>query len=356
VGAISAGTQFAISGTVAFSNSNNVSFGMSNSSVVTALAGFGLSAGTSSATATGLTFATTPGGVTFGLSDGTLTAVAPMAAATGVALSAGTQLATSGTVAFSNSNNVSFGMSGSSAVTASAAFKISAGTTSQFLSAVTFSNSNGVSFGLDGSTITASIGTSAQAATVFAFSQDADFVTKFSIAQAALSFQKLSLPLNLSATQLVFLAAISGDVLSSGALTVSHAVYTMSGSTASLVSSASRSLSWAPGAATTTASIYGGVSGTRYRTMSVSYAMTPGDYLFAWAFSTANGALVQAFGRAGLNIVGSFDGVETTQFLPGTSVSSVHTFPSSIVATDTGYARTGFSALLQPGAILFGTH
>lgn len=270
------------------------------------------------------------------------------------AISAGTELASTGTVVFSNSNNVSFGMSGSSVVTAVAAVNVSAGTTSQNLSAVTFGDANGVSFGLVGSTVTASVAAGAAAGTVFAFSQDADFVTNFPVSQAAASFQKLSLPMNLSATQLAIMAAVSATA--SGALTVSHAVYTMSGTLASLASSASRALSWAAGTATTASSVYGGASGTRYRTLPVDYAMTPGDYLFAWALSTENAASVRVFGRAGLNVVGTFDGVELTQFLPGTSVGTVSALPVSLAATDTGYARTGFSALLQPGAILFGTH
>jgi len=83
--------------------------------------------------------------------------------------------------------------------------------------------------------------------------------------------------------------------------------------------------------------------------------MTAGDYLFAWSFSTANGATVDVFGRAGLNIVGTYDGLETTAFLNGSSVAAVGGFPATIGATDTGYARTGFSAMLQPGIILFGS-
>lgn len=270
------------------------------------------------------------------------------------AISAGTQLASSGTVVFSNSNNVSFGMSNSSVVTAVALVNVSAGTTSNGLSAIVFNDANGVSFGLNGSTLTASVSPAAATGSVFAFSQDADFVTNFPASQAAVSFQKLSLALDLSATQLAILAAVSATT--SGAVTVSHAVYTMSGTAASLASSASRAFSWVAGTATTASSLYGGVSGTRYRTVPVDYAMTPGDYLFGWAISTANGESVNVFGRAGLNVVGTFDGVEVTQFLPGTSVSSVHALPVSLAATDTGYARTGFSALLQPGAILFGTH
>jgi hypothetical protein len=83
--------------------------------------------------------------------------------------------------------------------------------------------------------------------------------------------------------------------------------------------------------------------------------MTPGDYLFGWLMSTENGVVVNAFGRAAMNLVGSFDGIETAYFLPGVSVSTLGAFPASIPATASGYVRTGFSALRQPGAILIGT-
>lgn len=131
-----------------------------------------------------------------------------------VAMAAGTQTATSGTVNFANSNGITFGMSGSSQITAShngitsqsvqtqasgniagtgftsttttgtavqgtlstdglslaipayvtaatggglTNINVSAGTTSNNLSNIVFSNSNGVTFGLDGSTVTASV-------------------------------------------------------------------------------------------------------------------------------------------------------------------------------------------------------
>lgn len=294
--ALSAGTQQATSGTVQLANSNGLTFGMSNSSIVTA---------------------------------------------------------SYSTAVFSNSNNVSFGTNVST-VTASAFINVSAGTTSNNLTAITLSNSNGISFGLNNGTLTASI--SGVVGTITAFSQDADFVTNFPAAQAVLSLQKLSIPLNLLATQLVMLAALSGHSASSGALTISHAIYTLVGGTANLASSAFRVVSFTSGGDTAATSQYAGASGTRYRSVSVSYAMTPGDYLFGWWVSTENGVTANLFGRAGLNIVGEFDAVETNYFLNGSSVSSVAAFPATIAATNTNYARTGLSAMLQPGAILIGTH
>lgn len=92
---------------------------------------------------------------TISLSGGTVSA-AP------VNFSAGTASGNLGSVVFSNSNNVSFGLNGST-ITASASIatslsniNLSAGSTSNNLSAAVFSNSNNVSFGLNGSTITAS--------------------------------------------------------------------------------------------------------------------------------------------------------------------------------------------------------
>jgi hypothetical protein len=81
-------------------------------------------------------------------------------------ISGGTTSNNLSAVTFSNSNNVSFGLNGST-ITASAtvastqaSINVSAGTTSNLASAFTFSNSNGVSFGLNASTVTASIATS----------------------------------------------------------------------------------------------------------------------------------------------------------------------------------------------------
>jgi len=88
------------------------------------------------------TTASGSGGFTLSLS-----AAAPVGGG-GAALSAGTQSVSTGTVAFANSNGISFGMSGSNQITASYTVPTIPGATS-------FSNSNNVSFGLNGSTITA---------------------------------------------------------------------------------------------------------------------------------------------------------------------------------------------------------
>lgn len=78
----------------------------------------------------------------------------------GVAIQAGTQTATSGTANFANSNNVTFGMSNSSRVTASWALDIRASGSTDSRSAISFANSNNMTFGLSQGTITGSFSTS----------------------------------------------------------------------------------------------------------------------------------------------------------------------------------------------------
>ena len=357
---VSAGTTSNNLTAFTLSNSNNVSFGLNGSTITASAtvastqASINLSAGTTSNLASAFTFSNS-NGVSFGLNASTITA-SIATSLTNINVSAGTTSNNLSAITFSNSNNVSFGLNGStmtaSATVAStqASINLSAGTTSNLASAFTFSNSNGVSFGLNASTITASF-----AAPVIAFSQDADFATNFQITQAAVSFQKLSMPMDLSATQLIFLADFEGATNSSGGVCISHAVYTMNASTASLASSGSRYISWTSGAQTTTQSVYGGASGTRYRTIAVNYSLSHGDYLFAWWVSTVNNVTCAMYGRPAASIVGVFDGYETSYFAHGTSISTINALANSVVATNTNYVRTGAPPLRQPGAILLGT-
>lgn len=122
------------------------------------------SGGTSSGLLNNLVFSNS-NNVSFGLNGSTLTAsvAAGGGGITNVNLSAGTTSQNLSNLVFSNSNGVTFGLNGST-VTASVAaggggltnVNVSAGTTSQNLSNFVFSNSNGVSFGLNGSTVTGS--------------------------------------------------------------------------------------------------------------------------------------------------------------------------------------------------------
>lgn len=321
----------------------------------TLLTNINVSGGTTSSNVSAVTFSNA-NNVSFGFDGSNVTASASAASTqASINLSAGTTSNLASAFTFSNSNGVSFGLNAST-LTASVAtsltnINVSAGTTSNNLSAVTFSNSNGVSFGLNGSVVTASVAT---ALSITCFSQWAEFQTNNVIANSRLTVEKLSIPMNLAATQLICMLDIEGFTNSSGAMTISHAVYTLSAGTASLVSSATRQISWSSGSATSASSQYGGVSGTRYRTVSVSYNFTPGDYLCGWLFALSNITSVVAFGRFGVNVVGTFDGVETGRFLDGSIGGVTAAFPASIAATATNYNRTGLG-IFNPGVILSGT-
>jgi fibronectin-binding autotransporter adhesin len=180
--ALSAGTQSVASGTVIFSNSNGISFGMAGSQTITAsytvptipaqfsggnsnlgntvgdtgvVTGRLVLVGSNNITLSG---STNGGSMTISISGGA------GGGGTG-SISAGTTRATLGEVVFSNSNGMSFGVDGQT-VTASytvpstagllSNIRLSAGTTSNLLSALTFANGNGITFGLDASTLTAS--------------------------------------------------------------------------------------------------------------------------------------------------------------------------------------------------------
>jgi len=176
--AFSAGTNSFSSGTLVLSNSNGITFGMGTNGVITATVTPGAAAGIAAVqlpnttytsgtvnflNSNGLSFGSTTGGgvtasytvpaatvfsnsnnVSFGLNGSTVTATATLPIGIGGA-AAGTQTGTSGTLVFANSNGLTFGMSGSSQVTGS--YTVPAATV--------FSNSNNVSFGLAGSTVTA---------------------------------------------------------------------------------------------------------------------------------------------------------------------------------------------------------
>lgn len=160
VGGIAAGTQTATSGTIAFLDSNGISFGMSGSTRVTAsYIPFGVSAGTQSVS-TGTVVFSDSNGVTFGLSGSSRLTMSFLAVKS---ISAGTTRATADEVVFSNSNGVSFGASGNTitaTVTPGAAAGIAAieaGTQTQTSGTASFADSNGISFGMSGSSrITAS--------------------------------------------------------------------------------------------------------------------------------------------------------------------------------------------------------
>lgn len=182
VNILAAGTQTAnTTGTVVFSNSNGLTFGMSNSSIITAsytvptqsaqtLGVYFLNNTTgqsSSSTIDARSFSVSAlGEISAGMSAGQMIISANLDSLSAYATGNTTQSSSGGlsvnSLIFQGAGNVSVGVSNGSVVVsggtaAASPVNFSAGTTSNNLGTVVFSNSNGVSFGLNGSTITASV-------------------------------------------------------------------------------------------------------------------------------------------------------------------------------------------------------
>lgn len=161
VNILAAGTQTAnTTGTVLFNNANGITFGMSNSSVITASHNGLTTAAQSDHSHGNPTLALTNlTGTTASNSNGFTLSLSAGVGGAGDGyniLAAGTQTAgTANTVQFLNSNGISFGMSNSSQITASYTVPpaqtvqpvaYSAANGSANFSTLTFANSNGVSF------------------------------------------------------------------------------------------------------------------------------------------------------------------------------------------------------------------
>ena len=162
---------------------------------------------------------------------------------------------------------------------AQAAIKsISAGLQRATEGQVVFSNSNAFSFGLNGSTVTARL------PSVSHFDNQAGaptFANSVATNSAApnVSFQRFSVPLNLTATQLDYLAHLTVAASQAYSSTMAVVLYTMNGSTAGSISSASGTNNAAAGQ-------YTNHSGTRWRSIPLgTWNLTPGDYLIGFAHS-----------------------------------------------------------------------
>jgi hypothetical protein len=362
----------------------------------TILSNINVSAGTTSNNLSALVLSNS-NNVSFGLSGSTITASA--AAGSGIAgIAAGTQTATSGTVVYSNSNNVTFGMSNSSVVTASVtvastqgSINVSAGTTSNLLSAFTLSNSNNVTFGLNASTITASVtvastqgsinvsaGTTSNLLSAFTLSNsnglsfglnastitavyggmsswsNGQFATAESGGQNTLFFQPIIVPYAITVTNLLWLASQTNVATnSSGGLSVKAGLYALSGGTQiTLLSTGSTNLTWTSGAPLSSN------TGINYQQMSVaSWNVTPGPYLFGWWISTQNSASMSFYGEVQQPVLSSGQVAAMSNLMvKGYSQATTNALPTSFGITNTAsYIRTGATAAQQPTMIFQGT-
>jgi hypothetical protein len=299
--AISASNSLASTGTIIFSNSNGVTFGLSDGVM------------TASYTVPGTTAFSNSNGVTFGLLGSTITASYTVPTIPGATV-------------FSNSNNVSFGLNGST-VTATATVassltnvNFSAGNTSNNLSAVTFADGNGISFGLDNGTITASYTVPViPGATVFSNSNNVSFglngstVTATATVASSLTNVKVSAGASSDNLSAITFSNSNGLAfgLSDGTLTGSYTVPTIPGAT---VFSNSNNVSFGLNGSTITATA---TVATSLSNIKVSAGGSSAN-LSAVTFSNSNGL---AFGLSDGTITGSYTVPGATVFSNSNNVS-----------------------------------
>jgi hypothetical protein len=172
------------------------------------------------------------------------------------------------------------------------------------------------------------------------------------------------IPYYLSATQaVIILNGSSFNTNSSGALSVSLGIYSISGSTASLASSSSIAFTWTSGTggASTASNFVGGVSSIRYRAINIgTWNITPGMYLLGLHMKTGNDGSWAVFAQGNnFSVAGVYNGAESgagAVWLPGV-LNALATFNTAMVAsinvTDANYVRT--NRTIEPVISLFGT-
>jgi len=345
---------------VSFSNSNNISFGMSalGSFITASVDGIkSISAGTTRATNNEVVFSNS-NGVSFGMNGNTITATVTPGAAAGIAaVQAGTQTQTSGTLSFVNSNGISFGLSNSSQITANYinVASLSAGTTRATSGEVVFANSNSISFGMNGNTITAAYTIDVPALSYFDAVLMRGFVANLATGSSNginLSFQRFSVPLGgIRVTQLDLLGHLTVVGSTAGSYSFSVGLYTFKGSTASSVSTGSVGYTFNSGT-TKSGSIYGGHSGTRWRSMTIgSWSLTPGEYMLGVMMSINGPAgttgSMTLFGGSSVSIVEALgSGAYSNYWADGIYSAGTGAFPASLHLSNIN--QTGASVNRQP--------
>jgi len=213
--------------TLNFSNANNVTFGTSAGGIVTASVaapgaggGIGIAAGTRTATTAGSLLFDTGNGITFGLNavGGSIMTAShnglTQQSTQPVNASASNGSFNFSTLAFSNANNVTFGTSAGSIITASVAATVASNTPavsnsagSFTFSTLNFSNANNVTFGTSaGGIVTASVaapgGGGAATLSYFRYPNNAPFnaSSSQSFGISTMAIQPFQLPFNVSAS------------------------------------------------------------------------------------------------------------------------------------------------------------
>ncbi len=159
---------------------------------------------------------------------------------------------------------------------------------------VVFSNSNGVTFGINANTITASVAAAGGGATVSRYIWPHGQLTALtSVPQGSLSIQYFPLYVQLTATRMDVIMSISlgtSAVANTAgvAITQRMGIFSKNANTLMSLSTSSnqQTISWASNSGS-----YSSITGMRLMSMLINVNATPGDYYIAYEMSTAQTSL-----------------------------------------------------------------
>jgi hypothetical protein len=266
-----------------------------------------------------------------------------------IAINAGTQTASSGTIVLSNSNNFTFGMTGTTTAT-------NTGFATVTVSASYSGSLNGSFYERPRANLNA-----------FTVASNSTLVSILN-----LSLQRFMVPYYMTATRFDLLAALSVGGSRNGTWSIENAIYTRSGSTLSLNTNSSviSGQTWTSAAATSNnsqySSMYAGVSGTRWRSFNVTtWGFTPGEYwlgIINSCITNQSAMTVSMFGDTGTNMLP--DAGQSNDVIGNVGVYSAATgdFPNNMAFSDIVWAHYNTTAsarsfpLNQPYFRMYGTH
>lgn len=193
---------------------------------------------------------------------------------------------------------------------------------------VTFANANEISFGANGSTITARL---PRVSHVENQGGNPSFANSAATNSGApnVSFQRFSVGYELQATRLDYLAHLTVAGSTNYSSTMRAVLYTMSGSTANSVSSASQTV-------TANNAGYTNESGTRWRSVALgTWSLTPGEYAVAFVHSLNGPAgttgSVSLYGESNISMLANPGGAAVTDyFAEGILLAASSAPPASI--------------------------
>ena len=249
------------------------------------------------------------------------------------------------------------------------------------------SNSNSVSFGLSGATTTTATtanvpqqltitGSIQRKISMSAFeSPNAKFSANSAVVSSAaavgnVSLQRFLLPYDMTATRLDLFASLTVQNATNGTWSISVGFYTRTGSTLGTLYTTNSGLAFGSGGTTNQATNYSGISGMRIRSFSLgvapnsTWAFTPGEYWFGCINSaTAQGAStaqVTIMGMSTFPIIGTPGGDNDNNGGWGFFTASTGAFPSTINITNgifyCGTVSNASNAMRQPYFRMYGTY